>query len=276
MAKESVRLNPWALTDVESARDYMKFSDVARDSMLTPLINQATAIIERRTARKLKARPFLNTITVADVETATASDVLDGTFTNTRAGMTITCVGVPSDAFVMSVADDFASAVISAPATATTSAPISAALRGHGPLVANGSAAFDANELTMGQAPITEVVSVKSLDDDGTRSAIDITGYRTRGTMGISVLLLPNGVLPLGQMNVEVECVAGYSGLRHQSELDALQHACHRMVQVMWQDYEQAIGRGSDVTVQGFGVNFIDSAMPKDVADIVDRFRRCA
>lgn len=58
MGIETVTLNPFALTDVESARDYLGLTSNDDDAWITVIVNEATALLERRTRRKLKSRAY--------------------------------------------------------------------------------------------------------------------------------------------------------------------------------------------------------------------------
>ena len=267
MAKEDVALRPWALTDTETARDYLKFRDGTNDLMVTRLVNYATAALERRARRNLASRPYTSPVTVAGCTTVSGSKTLitSNSFAAVRVGMYVAVAGVPAGAFVKSV-ESATSLTLSAQATASAAA-LSVTFSSDGPLVLSG---FAEQDLLIPEGPITELIGVRSRDSDGNLTALDIAGARVRGRF----VLLANEAFPDGDLNLVLECVAGYAPGIHDRELDDLESLCLRLVQVMWQDHNDQVGRGSAVTVQGAAIQFIDAAMPKDIAAGVDAYRR--
>jgi hypothetical protein len=267
MSLESATLRPWALTDLESARDYVKLTDSSRDEMLIQLVNRATGVLERRTQRRLRTRPYTASAAVTGCETdETATLTTTGSFAAVRMGMQVTCAGVPTGTFVRSV-ESTTSLTLSQPATASASG-LAATFTGLGPLMLHGTGEA---VIVAPEGPVTEIISAGSISD----SVLTSIDYSSIG-LGGRLLRLTDSVWPWGSYNIQLAVQAGYVPGIHDSDLDVLEHCCLRLVQVMYQDFEDRIGRGSDITVQGAAIQFIDSAMPKDIAGSIDTFKRIA
>ena len=202
MGLETATLITGALTDVESARDYLALDSDQHDPWLTVLINEATGLIERRTRRRLKSRTY-------DGQGSNpAAFVLDGT----------------------------------------------------------GS-----SEIILPEWPATALSSARYRDANDLNTALSIVSVRFSAG---GIVVLPNDVFPRGFQNIEIKATAGYLAGTHDSEIAALEHACKRLVQVLYQDWKEKIGRGTGITIQGLSVQFINKPLPADVEAIVSDFRR--
>jgi hypothetical protein len=49
-----------------------------------------------------------------------------------------------------------------------------------------------------------------------------------------------------------------------------------RVLQVIWQDKEMAVGRGANISVGGESLSFIGDALPKDIVNMLRPFERWA
>jgi len=268
MALEDALLRPWALTNLDTAREYMKLNDAADDTKLILAVNKASGSINRRTRRMLKSMPYTSPVTVNNINGNDASTTISTTdnFDSVRDRMMVTGTGVRPGTFVLQVVDSTTIELNVAPETTPSLATF--VFSGLGPSVMDGRGT---DTVRLPEYPTTEVLSVSSRASDGSFSAMSTTGYLV-GASGI--LTLPGDVLSQGSENVYVEHVSGLLPGRHDSQLDALEGACLRLVQVMMMDEETPVGRGTGVNVQGFGFSLIDSAMPRDIAAIVDTFKR--
>lgn len=202
MALETVTISPVALTDLESARDYLKLGTNERDPWITAIINEATGVMEQMTRRRLKSR------------------VYDG-----------------------------------------TTWPV---------LLLDGDGS---NSLLLPEYPVTAVSSVRWRDGNDAYNASTITSARF-GADGL--LHLPNDSFPKGVKNIEVECTAGFVAGTHDAQLAALELCCKRIVQIGYADWDQKMARGTGISIQGFSVNFVRGAFPRDVMETINQFTRVA
>lgn len=202
MGFETVTISPVALTDLESARDYLKLGNNERDPWLTVIINEATGLMERMTRRRLKSRTY--------------------------DGMTWPALLVDGD----------------------------------------GS-----NLILLPEYPVTAVSSVRWRDASDAYTSSTITSARFGGE---GYLYLPNDSFPKGFKNIEVKCTAGYVAGTHDAELSALELCCKRLIQIGYSDWDNKLARGTGISIQGFSVNFVRSALPRDVMETIDQFTRVA
>jgi hypothetical protein len=203
---ELVSLDPFTLTDLDTARSYLKSSTTTNDDVIVQLVNHATAQIEMYTRRYLLARPYDSSSVVVGKRPTL---VLDG----------------------------------------------------------DGTA-----ELYFPEYPVNTVSSIIERYPDGTTTrALNITGLRYISGHGI---YLPYDSFSKSKSNIEVVCNLGYSSSSHARERRALEAVCLRWVQVLWQDRDAVIGRGSSFGVGGDAVQLSESAMPADIQAALDPFVR--
>jgi hypothetical protein len=257
-------LKPYALIDTEQARNYLKFDTPVDDEVLTALCNEATSVLERNCARPLRARPHLNpsSLTCTTTTEQRGLTAAPGVFDVLRPGMLVSGTGIQAGTFIRSIESGTA-LTMSLPATASGSA--SRTFTGQGPVVRDGSGT---TELLLPNWPLQEVVSLKERDASGALTSLSTAGHRKFA----GILVLTGDVFPKGRFNIELECVLGY--LSTDDQLASLQHAAKRLVQVMYLDHQDKIGRGTDVSIQGFQVTFMDKPLPPDIEGIVRTFRR--
>lgn len=142
---------------------------------------------------------------------------------------------------------------------------------GHEPaMVLNGTGARD---ISLREFPCTAVTEATELYEDGTTTrTMDLTGARL--IMGGRRLWLPYDSFPRGQANILLKCTAGYVSGVHDSELRTLKLAALRMLQVSWQDYELALGRGTTIGVGNESVSVLATDLPEDVKTLLRPFER--
>lgn len=261
---EVVAIRPTALTDLEAARDYLSNIDGLNDNMIAQLVNGATGVMERYTARKLKARPYINALSVSCTTVANSPTLTSAAaFGGLRAGLLISGAGITAGTFVKSIADT-STLTMSLPASAASTA--ARTFTGHGPVLLDGN---DADEIILPELPLKELITAKARSDSGGLSSLNTASYRG---IGQGQLVLPNDTFPEGRLNIELECVIGYADT--DDELNALEATCRRLVQVMYTDFKDKIGRGNQLTVQGIAVSYIDRDLPADIKGVLDRFAR--
>lgn len=120
--------------------------------------------------------------------------------------------------------------------------------------------------------PINSIASMTERFDDGvTTRALNISGLRI--LMGHKVRI-PMDTFTKGERNIEAVCNLGYSTTEHARERRALESACVRFVQVLFQDREAVIGRGTTFGVGGETVQLISEPIPADIQKVLQPFVR--
>lgn len=128
-------------------------------------------------------------------------------------------------------------------------------------------------EIAVREYPVTSVSEIVERYADGaTTRTLSLTGMRL--LHGGRRIWLPYDEFPAGQNNVEVKCVAGYAEATHPSDVRTLRLAAMRYLQVVWQDYELALGRGQTLSVGGESVAVLPDELPKDVKMMLRPFER--
>jgi hypothetical protein len=203
---EIVSLDPLTLTDLDTARAYLKSDTTRYDDIIKAAVNRATAQIEMYCKRYLFARLYDN------------------------ASVT------PGDRPTMKL---------------------------------NGSGCSDIMPL---EYPVGTITSIVERYPDGlTTRTLNITGLTVRPG---HIIHLPLDTFARGYNNIEVKGTFGYSAATHARERRALEAACLRWVQVMYQDQDAVIGRGTTFGVGGDTVQLISGAMPADVIQAIAPFQR--
>jgi hypothetical protein len=203
---EIVTLDPLTLTDLDTARAYLKATTTNYDEVIKACINRASAQIELYCKRYLLARTY-------DSASGTAGD---------RPTMKL-----------------------------------------------NGGGG---NTILPLEYPTNTVTSIVELYPDGvTTRTLNITGLQIRPG---HIIHLPLDSFSRGYNNIQVKGSFGYSATTHARERRALEAACLRWVQVMYQDQDAVIGRGTTFGVGGETVQLISSAMPADVMQAIAPFVR--
>lgn len=127
------------------------------------------------------------------------------------------------------------------------------------------------DEIRVLEYPVTSVTAIRRRLTGATTEALNITGLRLRYGRFI---WLENDRFTSGDANIEIDCIAGYIQASHESEIKALQGAALRWIQVLYQDYQEGLGRGVTVNVGTGSISMIDAEMPKDVKGVFDQFKR--
>ena len=203
---EIVTLDALTLTDLDTARAYLKAESTQNDDTIKQLVNHASSQIEMHCRRYLLARPY-----------------------------------------------DTASGVAGKRPT----------------LKVNGDGG---NKLFFPEYPINTVTSILERYPDGvTTRTLSLTGLVI---MEGHKIYLPNDSFAKGYRNIEVVCNLGYAAGTHDRERRAIEAACLRFVQVLWQDRDAAIGRGTSFGVAGESVQLIQTALPPDIEKALQPFVR--
>lgn len=260
-----------ALTSIEAARAYLQRAELTtEDEAIVDAVNEATGYMEAYTQRRLRERLYTNPQTFTLTATA---DSLD--FTGTGLGV----LRVGADAYgdrlriesvVTAIAANGLSLTLSQPAESSGSVDVSF---GSEPLVIEWPGG---RKVSVPEFPVEAVYSVKAVERDGTRTAMDMTNAIVRKQSGI--LELVNDYPARGQV-VEIECRAGYrpptnTERGHREDWSNLSRCCHRIAQILFQDYRTQLGRTMEVQIRDQIVRFADMRLPKDVEQMLAPYMR--
>lgn len=127
--------------------------------------------------------------------------------------------------------------------------------------------------LTLPEWPITSLYSASYLGYDALSTAVTINIAAARITRGGQIELV-NDYFPRGTYNLVVEAQCGYKAGSHDADLAVLEIACLRLLQTMWIDHDQGVGRGDSFSVGGSSVALAQVALTPDVAAMLEPFVR--
>lgn len=268
-------LSPYAPTTREAALLFMQRAVNAKDGdedQVIAAVNAAVAWMESRTGRKLMARIYRNPVTLTGL--TIAANGTDVTGTGFTAGVKVdddlVGTGVAIGARVTAVTSN--SAITITPGSAAASGL--ALTFGSSPLQIDG----DGDELfQVPQYPVNAFYGMVSIDFPSTKTAFDLTNLRFNRETGRA--RLPGIVLPDGDMNIEIECHAGYrapsaTSLGDWAEYQDLRRLCHRMAQCYFQDWANASGRMVSKSLGPGATQLPDFKPPDDVLDGIQRYVR--
>lgn len=88
------------------------------------------------------------------------------------------------------------------------------------------------------------------------------------------IVHLGSAIFPRGRQNIELAMTCGYTAALHPEEFYALENAVLRLVQVMFQDWKNQVGRGESAGLDGMTVRLVTDPLPPDVAGILEDFTR--
>lgn len=262
-----------ALTTLEAARSYLTRDNApTEDWAIADAVNEATAIMETRTRRRLRERLYINTqqftcVLVADNLNAA---VAGGGASVLTPGMDAVGIGLRPETKLDAIGGGGTSVTFSVPPSTAGSSVITF---GSAPIVQRWPMGIvprgSASEVSIDEFPVDAVYSINALETDGTKTAIDLTNMILR--KGPGIVRLMNDLPAQGQF-VEIECKAGY---RPGTAIDRgqaddwreLRRICHRITQVLFQDYRHQLGRSLEVQIQSQIIRFADMSLPKDVIE---------
>jgi hypothetical protein len=234
--------------------------------------NHAASHAEMRTRRKLVVRTYRTAVDVASCTVTINSKAATGTgFTAAvKAFDEVVGVGLQPGSRVASVTSNTA-LVLDREAYTTGTVTLTF---GSEKLQVSGDGTASA---IIPEYPVAEIYSAGYLDEDGTETAIDTTGYRLGKASGR--LVLTNDTFPDGDMNILVACRAGYqepsaTERGHMTEWLALQRLGMRLAQVFYQDEANMSGRVVDRSLSQVSTQIPDFRLPQDIEDLLAQFAR--
>lgn len=260
-----------ALTSVEAARGYLNRTGFpAEDFSIVDAVNAATAWMETYTARQLRERLYVNTQAFSITATADALSFTGTGLGVLKVGMDAVGVNCRPESQIDSIAGNGLSLNLTQPAKA---AGAFSCTFGSEPLLMEWPGGAEA---ALPEFPCEAVYSLKVVERDGTKTAIDLTNVMLRKASGIVRLM---SEWPAKGQWVEIEAKCGYrpptsTDRGHAQDWNNLSRICHRIVQVLFQDYRHQIGRSLEVQIRDQIVRFADLSMPKDITGALAPFVR--
>lgn len=237
-------------------------------------INAITGKFERHTGRKLAARVYRNPVQISGCGTTVNDETVTGAGLNAvkalddvaGAGVALgSRVAVPTSSVALELTKK----------AKATGSPVTLTF-GSAPMTVDGTGCGD---LWLPEYPVHEVYSIKHLDALGMPVALVLDGIRIQADTGH--VILPNDSVPKGELNVEVECLAGYRAPNEVrgdpgdweawSELEML---AWRAIQVAFQDFMQQVGRTGDINVLQATQHVTSFTMPADIREGLRPFTR--
>jgi len=274
-------LLPIAVTTPEEGLAYLWREAGGKDSSKAiAALNQAAALLEMLTGRKLSFRTYRDPVTIAGVGTQANEKALTmATTVAVKVGDSVAGTTLSPGSRVESIDSDVA---ITLNHAALADGSISAAF-GSAPEVHDGLArdpwTWDRNDwpLYTNETPIVEVFAVKTIDSEGVATALSLTGMRLHKQSG--AIFLPNAIVEIGRANVEIHYSAGLrwpsSTLNGKAEeVMIAQLATHRLAQAHFQDWANGPGRATETTLGGLSRRSPGFELPEDVKAMVQVLRR--
>lgn len=281
-------LHPYAFLSLERTLSYLRRDkstdkDIDVEGWAVNFINAITDDLELSTGRRLAARSYRTAVTgVFTLATGSAAATVGDT-SDLLERDEVSGTGISAGTLVESLTSASA-LVLSKAATATGAENLTF---GFGPLVIDGGADTSREgypALYIPESPLVSVSSISYRDRANVLAACDLTGMRIipEALPGLSKVLIPNGYWPRGDVNIEVECVAGYrpplagAAARGFDGWQQLQQLSQRMVKVLWDDFRQARGRTGNVQMLNASEYVSDFNWPQDILRGIKQFRRFA
>ena len=235
--------------------------------------NHAVAYAEQRTSRNLVARTYREAVAIAACVVTADSTAVTGTgFTaGVKAFDEVVGAGLQPGSRVASVTSN--TALVLDRKAETAGNPVTLTF-GSERLRVDGSGT---GTIHVPEYPVQELYDAVTVDEDGTETAIDTTGYRLGKETGRLVIM--NDSFPEGDLNILIGCRAGYqepsaTARGDFSKWTALQHLCFRLAQVYFQDEAAQPGRIVDRSIAQVSANIPDFTMPRDIQDLLASFAR--
>lgn len=278
-------LTPYALVSVARLEAHLTRSSIGETDVsdrCISAINAATSWMELRTRRALAARNWRTAFTV------NLSSVVDAVFDPFLLDVSTPLLIKRGDDLIdmvngyvpigskVSAYDEDSPGSTQVRITVGTTAALSASPVTFGsiPLACNGDAT---NALDAPEWPIQALWGAYAVDSDGTRTALNIASARIHRESGR--IVLPYDVFPAGELNIELECRAGYEQPSTTvqgdwSDWSALERIALRAAECFFVDDLNGRGRQSDVTLSGMSARLDTFAMPADVESSIQRYVR--
>lgn len=267
-------LDPYGFATYPEAEAHLKRNVSAEDGdadRIAAAMNRGVAWMEWRTRRRLKSRVHRKAVTLASCGTTLDGLTVTGSgFTALEVGDDVIGTGLAVGTRVSAIASA-ASMTVTRKATATGSVSLTF---GSNPLVRSGEGSRDAY---IQECPVTRVIGIYELDDAGTRSALDITGIRIERETGRVVL--PYDTFPIGELNISIDCVAGYTEpsattLGDWTGWSTLKAIHLRATEVFFTDAISLRGRTTETSFGNASSRIPDFAMPGDLEGSIHPFIR--
>jgi hypothetical protein len=124
--------------------------------------------------------------------------------------------------------------------------------------------------------PVVSFTAAYSLDAAGAETLLDTTGIRGVTVPNAGGLYLPGNTWPEGVQNIRLVLSAGYDASLTPDDYSLLKWGQLRIIQVMFQDQKNQMGRGVVQTLGNQSISMTPDEMPKDIQDLIKSYRRRA
>jgi hypothetical protein len=273
-------LTPWALANLDRARLTIgrgRDQEDGFDARLTDAINIATGRMEAFTRRALRARAYTNPVTLSATTTVNSKNFTVPSGLLAVRELSPALGSKLSEGSRLDTVTSDTAGVLDRVAASSGAASVTF---GSAPLtISNERSVLDdsGRHLQIPEYPLSAVYSLKWIDVYGNKTALDITSLRIESETGRIYLL--SDVIPWGFLNLEVECQAGYrppssTDLGHRSEWDDLEGLCLRLVDVIFHDYAEVMGRATSRSIGGASSSILGFDLPADIKAGLSRYMR--
>lgn len=266
-------LSPHAFIDLADLRAHLKReagaeSDFERRAV--EAINSATSWLETRTRRRLKSRIYRAPVSFSATVANNDANVTGSGFTaGVYVGDTAYGGSVGEGAVVLAVSSN-TNVVMSRNSLATGATTV---YFGSEQLLCDGYADDTAQSP---EFPVTQLLAAYSIEDDGTQTALDVSGARISSA---GLIQLPNDSFPSGASNIALAVRAGYiqpseTEIGHRAECDALRRLSFRLAEVYYTDDLAMRGRTESNSFGNASASASTLRMPDDIEGAVLTFVR--
>lgn len=291
----SETLSPYGFLTLAEFAAYMGRTvgaDSNDDDRMTRALNSATAWMNKRSARNLKARNYRTAVSVTTtlsalsgattlaVPTASLKVGDDLVGTNIALGTQVQSVDSPTQ---ITLTRATSGAVAQGATISTVTRPIyidqPSDLEIGGRRIEWPGPVLGSQELWFPEYPVLSgnIFAVYWLDPMNNRTAVDMTVVRLEESSGR--VLISYDVFPRGDLKIQLEFRGGYeqptaTGYGHWNEWQDLQRIQRRAAEVLYQDELSHRGRSIDTSLGGFSARVPSMQMPDDIEDALRPYWR--
>jgi hypothetical protein len=269
-------LSPYALVTYEQAERYLRrhmAGETDAEYWIRSAINWVTGEFERETGRDLIVRTYRTAVTQTCTLTSGSESITVASGAALKEFDDVSGTGIADGSRIYGISGNTVTLTRQATAGGSQSitfgsAPVSVTATRQ-PYAGSSFQAF------AGKFPIQSVYSVGFVDNAGVLTAFDLTGMRI--DKGTGKIILPNGYYPCGDLDVQIELMAGIMpskagtsrGFDGWSELS---RGALRAIEVLYQDYRDMVGRGGTTGAGGFSRTVSSFEWPADVQSVIRKF----
>lgn len=261
-------LTPYAFITVAELAAYLDKDATAESDKLTRALNSATAWMNRRAARNLKARNYRTAVSVATTGSTATGSTLPVPTATLKAGDELLGTNITPGTLIQSI--DSASQITLTKAIAGAVGSGATLTTGTKPILWDQEC--DSGELYFPEYPVLSgnIWAVYWVDGNGNRTAIDLSTVRVDELVGR--VYLEGAYFPNGMLRLQLEFRGGFelpsaTAVGHHDQCNDMKRITRRAAEVFYQDETALRGRSNEVNLGGFTARRADDAMPADIDD---------